>query len=144
MLSDATISAIASPDSTSPPTVFNRSNSPSTSFESSISANFGRTCSYFVVLVLAESVSCPSTSPITESKCILCCLSFLSKSRCPSSLLFLSSPINLLLVTVFSFLQSVLFYQTDPDEKRIENLTLYPFHLYSLCNFFQNIFEIRF
>ena len=44
-------SAMASPASTSPPTVFRRISRPRISGVSSIAARSGKTCSYFVVLV---------------------------------------------------------------------------------------------
>ena len=50
ILNEAIISAMASPASTSPPTVFKRISKPSISSSSSMMASFGSTCSYFVVL----------------------------------------------------------------------------------------------
>ena len=49
-------SAMASPASTSPPTVFRRNSTPSTSPLSSSLASNGRTCSYFVVLDVLGAV----------------------------------------------------------------------------------------
>ena len=66
LLKEAIISAMASPASTSPPTVFNKINNPSVSLLSSIMASFGSTCSYLVVLLLFGRHSCPSTSPIMD------------------------------------------------------------------------------
>ena len=46
-------SAIASPASMSPPTVFKSSSSPSISSDSSTAASSGMTCSYFVVFTVS-------------------------------------------------------------------------------------------
>ena len=50
-VNDAIISAMASPASTSPPSVFNNTKTPSTSLSRSIWASFGRSSSYFVALL---------------------------------------------------------------------------------------------
>jgi len=60
----ATISAMASPASTSPPTVFRSSSSPCTLSFCSISTSIGRICSYLVVLLESESAMCPSICPM--------------------------------------------------------------------------------
>ena len=52
ILRDAIISAMASPASTSPPTVFKRIRSPSISSSSSMRASFGSTCSYLVAFAV--------------------------------------------------------------------------------------------
>ena len=52
----ATNSAIASPASTSPPTVFNSIKSPSIFGSSSIATSCGITCSYFVVLFCGDKI----------------------------------------------------------------------------------------
>lgn len=52
LLKEASISAIASPASTSPPTVFKSTSTPLISSLSSMAASCGSTCSYFVVLVV--------------------------------------------------------------------------------------------
>ena len=57
-------SAMASPASTSPPTVLSKNSTPSTSPLSSSLASRGRTCSYLVVLALLAAVVCPSIWPI--------------------------------------------------------------------------------
>ena len=56
----ATSSAMPSPASISPPTVFNSSSRPSTSSFSSTDASSGRTCSYLVVFTLDGRVVWPS------------------------------------------------------------------------------------
>ena len=60
----ATISAMARPASMSPPTVFSRSRTPSTSSDCSRWARRGRTCSYLVVFVLLGARLWPSTWPM--------------------------------------------------------------------------------
>ena len=57
----AIISAMASPASMSPPTVFRSSSRPSMSSLSSIPASSGRTCSYLVVFTVSGAIICPST-----------------------------------------------------------------------------------
>ena len=68
----AIISAIASPASTSPPTVFSTTISPSTVLSCSIAASAGIRCSYFVVLVWGGRRKCPSICPIIDRQCMLC------------------------------------------------------------------------
>ena len=65
LLTPAISSANARPASTSPPTVFKITNSPSTSGSSSISTSCGMTCSYFVVFCASGARLCPSIVPIT-------------------------------------------------------------------------------
>ena len=75
---------------------------------SSMAASWGRTCSYFVVFVLEERHSCPSISPITESRWMLC-----SSLVWPYSLIcsfFLVSVFSLLL---FSF-SAIVYPLSDP------------------------------
>ena len=57
-------SAMARPASTSPPTVFSRNSTPSTSSLSSSLARSGSTCSYFVVLAPLAAVLWPSIWPM--------------------------------------------------------------------------------
>ena len=65
LLTPAISSANARPASTSPPTVFKITSSPSTSGSSSISTSCGITCSYFVVFCASGARLCPSIVPIT-------------------------------------------------------------------------------
>ena len=90
ILKDAIISAMASPASTSPPTVFKRIRSPSISSSSSIRASFGNTCSYLVVLLCDGADSWPSISPITVRSSTLCFREFPSSTTCPVSWICLS------------------------------------------------------
>ena len=78
---------MASPASTSPPTVFKRIRSPSTFSSSSIIASFGRTCSYFVVLLCDGAASWPSTSPMIVRSSIRCLFTFWSSVNSPISLI---------------------------------------------------------
>ena len=64
LLKEAIISAMASPASTSPPSVLSRIRIPSVSSSSSAWASFGRRCSYLVAFVLPDTASCPSISPM--------------------------------------------------------------------------------
>ena len=57
-------SAMARPASTSPPTVFSRNSTPSTSRLSSSLASRGKTCSYLVVLAVLGAVVWPSIWPM--------------------------------------------------------------------------------
>ena len=65
-------SASARPVSTSPPTVFNMTNSPSISGSSSISTSCGMTCSYLVVFCASEARVCPSIVPMTVRQWMAC------------------------------------------------------------------------
>ena len=56
-------SAMASPASTSPPTVLSRNKTPSMSSLSSKYASSGSTCSYFVAFCVFGSCMCPSICP---------------------------------------------------------------------------------
>ena len=60
---EAMSSAMASPASTSPPPLFSRINSPSIWSLSSTVARRGRTCSYFVLLLVGGRSWCPSICP---------------------------------------------------------------------------------
>ena len=65
LLTPAISSASASPASTSPPTVFKMTSSPSISGSSSMSTSCGMTCSYFVVFCASGERVCPSIVPMT-------------------------------------------------------------------------------
>ena len=65
-VSDAIISASASPHETSPPTVFIRKSIPSISSSPSIDTSIGNRCSYLVVFTFSDALLCPSISPIIE------------------------------------------------------------------------------
>ena len=85
ILREAIISAMASPASTSPPTVLRRTRRPSISSSSSTRASFGSTCSYFVVLLWEGADSWPSTSPMIVRSSTLRFPSFFSRTTCPIS-----------------------------------------------------------
>ena len=67
LVSPAISSAMASPASTSPPTVFSKNKMPSTSRLSSSFASRGSMCSYWVVFVPLGAAVCPSICPLMAS-----------------------------------------------------------------------------
>ena len=94
-------SAIASPASTSPPTVLSSISSPVISGLSSIAASIGRTCSYFVVFTSSGRIWCPSIWPIMLRQCMLPC------RVCPSSV---TSFISAVLFSLSAICSSPLLY----------------------------------
>ena len=103
LLIPAIISAIANPASTSPPTVFKSTISPSISGFSSIAYKLrAERCSYFVVLFCGGNTICPSPEPIIFRQCILPLGFFVS--TLPKSSIFRRSCSAILLSVSVSFI----------------------------------------
>ncbi len=116
------ISAIARPASTSPPTVFSTSSSPSMFGSSSIATSCGITCSYFVVLFCGGNTRCPSIWPIIVRQCMF--LPFSCTVTVPISFILL-----ILSFSLSGFLSSAWLTKNTFDSKRKPPCTL-SFHKY--------------
>ena len=112
LLREVIISASASPQLTSPPMVFTRIRTPPIFSSLSTFASSGRICSYFVVFVLPDRLSCPSISPMIDKRWIL--FPFSSSVTCPFSRIRSSSAFVSFCSFSFITKNSFLTHQVHP------------------------------